>query len=117
MRLLVVLSLLLPSLCFSRKTLERPPKLEKVSSMPENFYRRHPLLEIVDHPVAFTREEQILAMQEEISQHGISNAEELSNESSSEGKSSMAASIFNLVNNVAGAGILTLSSGVAKGTG
>ncbi len=29
----------------------------------------------------------------------------------------MAASIFNLVNNVAGAGILALSSGMAKGTG
>jgi len=116
MRLLVV-SLLLPSLCFSRKTLERPPRLEKVSSMPENVYRRHPLLEIVDHPVAFTSEEQILANREEILQHDISDAEELSHESSSGGKSSMVASIFNLVNNVAGAGILTLSSGVAKGTG
>jgi len=85
--------------------------------MPENVYRRHPLLEIVDHPVAFTSEEQILANREEILQHDISDAEELSHESSSGGKSSMAASIFNLVNNVAGAGILTLSSGVAKGTG
>lgn len=33
------------------------------------------------------------------------------------GKASIPASIFNLVNNVAGAGILTLSSGMATGTG
>ncbi len=33
------------------------------------------------------------------------------------GNSSLSSSIFNLVNNVAGAGILTLSSGVASGTG
>lgn len=32
-------------------------------------------------------------------------------------KSTMAASVFNLVNNVAGAGILTLSAGMAAGTG
>eukprot|EP00816_Leptocylindrus_hargravesii_P007447 CAMPEP_0196808268 /NCGR_PEP_ID=MMETSP1362-20130617/8269_1 /TAXON_ID=163516 /ORGANISM="Leptocylindrus danicus, Strain CCMP1856" /LENGTH=450 /DNA_ID=CAMNT_0042182549 /DNA_START=384 /DNA_END=1736 /DNA_ORIENTATION=+ len=38
-------------------------------------------------------------------------------ESSSSSSSSMTASISNLVNNVAGAGILTLSAGVAKGTG
>ncbi len=34
-----------------------------------------------------------------------------------EHKSSLSSSVFNLVNNVAGAGILTLSSGVASGTG
>ena len=33
------------------------------------------------------------------------------------GKASISSSVFNLVNNVAGAGILTLSSGVASGTG
>lgn len=36
---------------------------------------------------------------------------------SEEHKSSLSSSVFNLVNNVAGAGILTLSSGVASGTG
>lgn len=34
-----------------------------------------------------------------------------------QGGSSMASSVFNLVNNVAGAGILTLAAGMAKGTG
>ena len=34
-----------------------------------------------------------------------------------EGKASIVSSVFNLVNNVAGAGILTLSSGMAPGTG
>lgn len=33
------------------------------------------------------------------------------------GKATIAASVFNLVNNVAGAGILTLSAGMASGTG
>ena len=33
------------------------------------------------------------------------------------GKASISASVFNLVNNVAGAGILTLSAGMAPGTG
>jgi hypothetical protein len=33
------------------------------------------------------------------------------------GKASIPASVFNLVNNVAGAGILTLSAGMASGTG
>ena len=32
-------------------------------------------------------------------------------------KSTIAASVFNLVNNIAGAGILTLSAGMAAGTG
>lgn len=32
-------------------------------------------------------------------------------------ESSVTASVFNLVNNVAGAGLLTLSAGMAKGTG
>jgi len=32
------------------------------------------------------------------------------------GSSSMASSVFNLVNNIAGAGILTLSSGMSKGS-
>jgi sodium-coupled neutral amino acid transporter 11 len=36
---------------------------------------------------------------------------------SAEGKASIVSSVFNLVNNVAGAGILTLSSGMAPGTG
>ena len=34
-----------------------------------------------------------------------------------EGKSTIAASVFNLVNNVAGAGLLTLSSAMASGSG
>ena len=34
-----------------------------------------------------------------------------------EGKSTIVSSVFNLVNNVAGAGILTLASGMAGGTG
>lgn len=34
-----------------------------------------------------------------------------------EGKATIAASVFNLVNNVAGAGILTLSAAMASGTG
>lgn len=36
---------------------------------------------------------------------------------SSGGKAGVTASVFNLVNNVAGAGILTLASGMASGTG
>lgn len=38
-------------------------------------------------------------------------------ESSIGGKATMTTSVFNLVNNVAGAGILTLSAGMASGTG
>lgn len=38
-------------------------------------------------------------------------------EQKDQGKASIAASVFNLVNNVAGAGILTLSAGMAGGTG
>lgn len=36
---------------------------------------------------------------------------------STEGKASITASVFNLVNNVAGAGILTLAAGMASGSG
>lgn len=38
-------------------------------------------------------------------------------ESSSDGKATITASVFNLVNNVAGAGILTLSAAMASGSG
>jgi sodium-coupled neutral amino acid transporter 11 len=43
-------------------------------------------------------------------QHGITSTE-------SDNKASIPASVFNLINNVAGAGILTLSAGMAGGTG
>jgi hypothetical protein len=38
-------------------------------------------------------------------------------DSSEEGKATILSSVFNLVNNVAGAGILTLAAGMAPGTG
>lgn len=49
--------------------------------------------------------------------HGTRALSPRGGDDASEGKATMAASVFNLINNVAGAGILTLSAAMASGSG
>ena len=80
------------------------------TSVHGNTWRPRSLVEkVTGHPQSL---EGVTPITTAISSRGGGNGND-----KEDGKSTIAASVFNLVNNIAGAGILTLSAGMAAGTG